>query len=380
MRNADGARTITDSVAVSRREVTTSSPGSPVLVAGAGRSHAGAAGERGGGGVGRRGSGAAGVGRVGEDGGMVEFVVQAEPRDAGGWLEVARRAERAGFAALLVADHPGTGASPFVALAAAAAVTSTIKLGSYVVNAGVREPLLLAADVATLDVVSGGRALLGVGAGHTPAEWDAVGRVRPEVRRRVNRCIAVADATTRLLAGEPVTVATPELTMVNAGLTAPRPVQDRVPLLVGGANSQLLRWAGGHADIVGLTGLGRTKADGHRHEARWRLADIDAQVGQVHSGARAAAHPARAGGPVLEALVQQVAVTDDPAAVLSGYAERLGMDVAELREVPFLLVGSASEIVAGVRRHRDRWGITRFAVREEALADLAPLLPELTAV
>ena len=298
---------------------------------------------------------------------MADFALQAQPTDAADWLDLARRAEAAGFDTLLAADHPGACAAPFVALAAAAAVTTTLKLGSYVSNAAVREPILLAADVATLDVVSGGRAVLGLGAGHTPAEWDAIGQIRPDVRGRVERCIAVATATTRLLAGERVTVATPELTMLNARLEAPRPVQERIPLLVGTANSRLLRWAGEHADIVGLTGFGRTKVDGHQHEARWRLADIDAQTGLAHEG----------GDATLEALVQLVEVTDDAEGVLAERAERLGMSLDELRQVPFLLVGTADEIVAAVRGHRERWGITRYAVRRPGLDALGPLLPRL---
>jgi hypothetical protein len=119
--------------------------------------------------------------RVGHAALMVSFSVQASPADTDGWLRLAARCEAAGFDALLVADHPGSDASAFVALAAAAAVTSTIGLGSYVSNAAVREPILLATDVATLDVVSNGRARLGIGAGHTPAEWHAIGRQRPDV-------------------------------------------------------------------------------------------------------------------------------------------------------------------------------------------------------
>jgi probable F420-dependent oxidoreductase len=295
---------------------------------------------------------------------MADFSLQVQPVDAAGWLDTARRAEAAGFDTLLAADHPGSCAAPFVALAAAAAVTSRIKLGSYVSNAGVREPILLAADVATLDVVSGGRARLGLGAGHTPAEWDAVGQVRPDVRGRVERCIAVAEATRRLLAGERVTVATPELTMLNAELAAPRPVQERIPLTLGTANSRLLRWAAEHADVVGLTGFGRTLADGHAHDARWRPAEIDAQA-------------ALAGGKPLEALVQRVEITDDAGAALAEDAARLAMSVGELREVPFLLVGTADEIVAAVRGHRERWGISRYVVRRDALDKLGPLLPRL---
>ncbi|GGQ64595.1 LLM class flavin-dependent oxidoreductase [Couchioplanes azureus] len=301
---------------------------------------------------------------------MADFALQVQPLDAREWLETARRAEAAGFDTLLAADHPGSCASPFVALAAAAAVTHEIKLGSYVANAGVREPMLLAADVATLDVISGGRAVLGIGAGHTPSEWDAVGRVRPGVRGRADRCIAVAEATVRLLAGEKVTVAEPGLTMLDAFLDKPRPVQERIPLLVGTANSRLLRWAGARADIVGLTGFGRTRSDGHQHEARWRLADIDAQVALAREG----------GDAVLEALVQHVEITDDAPAVLGEHAARLGMSVGELREVPFMLVGTEQEIAAAVHRNRERWGIARYAVRRNALDVLAPLLPALAAV
>jgi len=295
---------------------------------------------------------------------MATFALQVQPENAAEWVDTARRAEAAGFETLYVADHPGSCAAPFVALAAAAAVTTTIRLGSYVSNAGVREPILLACDVATLDVVSGGRAILGLGAGHTPAEWAAVGKVRPDVRGRVDRFIAVAEATARLLAGEKVTVDVPELTMLTAALEKPARVQEKIPLLFGGGNTKLLRWAAAHADLIGLSGLGRTLADGHTHEARWRPDEIDAQV-------------ELADGKPIEALVQQVEVTDDAGAVYAAKAEELGMAESELRVAPYLLIGTEDEIVAAVREHARRWGITRFAVRRNALDLLGPLLPRL---
>ena len=112
----------------------------------------------------------------------ITFALQAGLRDAVTWATLARKAEKARFEAFLVADHPGVTASPFVALATAAAATSKITLGTYVVNAGVRDPLQIATDVATLDVVSGGRAQLGIGAGHTPAEWTMTGAPYPSPR------------------------------------------------------------------------------------------------------------------------------------------------------------------------------------------------------
>ncbi|MGC5018235.1 LLM class flavin-dependent oxidoreductase [Micromonospora sp. DT47] len=303
---------------------------------------------------------------------MTTFSLQATPTDAASWLDLARRAEVAGFDALLAADHPGDVTSPFVALAAAASATSTIGLGSYVSNLGVREPMLLATDVATLDVVSAGRARLGVGAGHTPAEWHAVGRERPDVAGRVRRCLAVAEAVRALLDGDEVTVDSPELTVRAARLTAPRPVQRRIPLTMGTANSTLLRWAGAHADVVGLSGFGRTLADGHTHEARWRADQIEAQLACVAAGAAGRDDP-----PALEALVQRVVVTDDAEAAAAEHARGNGMSVAELLATPFVLIGTEDEIVAAVAEHERRWGVTRFVVRKDALEPLAPVLARL---
>jgi probable F420-dependent oxidoreductase len=290
------------------------------------------------------------------------FSVQAQPADAASWLQLAIRCEQAGFDTLQAADHPGSCAAPSVALAAAAAVTSRIRLGAYVSNAGVREPIHLAADVATLDVVSGGRARLGLGAGHTPAEWQAIGKDRPGVRGRVDRCLAVVEAVIALLKGKTVTRHEPLLEMVEARLEAPRPVQERIPLTIGTANSRILRWAGEHADVVGLSGLGRTLADGHRHEARWRTDQVDQQVAQVVAGAAGRAQP-----PALEALVQIVEVTDDAEAAAVPHAQRLGMPVAELLEAPFVMIGTGEEIRAAFARQEKRWGISRYAVRANTI-------------
>jgi probable F420-dependent oxidoreductase len=300
------------------------------------------------------------------------FSVQASPSQAGSWLRLARQCEAAGFDALLTVDHPGSAPSPFVALAAAAAVTSTLGLGSYVSNAGIREPVLLAADVATLDLLSGGRARLGLGAGHTRGEWLAVGRERPGVQARVRRCLAVAQAVRELLDGKEVTVDTGELA-ARAALAGPRPVQKRIPLTIGAANSQLLRWAGAHADVVGLTGFGRTLADGHTHQARWRAQDIEAQLAHIAAGAAGRDQP-----PPLEALVQEVCITSNAEAAAKDTARRLNLSVPELLATPFVLIGTQNEIASAITQHQRRWGITRYVVREDALEPLMPIMPRLT--
>src|SRR5438874_2042424 len=126
-------------------------------------------------------------------------------RDSAGWLDLARKVEGCGFDALYVADHPGVTASPFASLVAAALVSSTLKLGPYVCNSGVRDPVQLAGEAATVDVLSNGRFVLGLGAGHTPVEWTMEGRDYPSGGARVTRLGEMVEVITRLLCGEVVT-------------------------------------------------------------------------------------------------------------------------------------------------------------------------------
>lgn len=292
----------------------------------------------------------------------IHVSLQASPEFGRSWTELARRCEDAGLRALLVSDHPGSGPSPFVALAAAASVTTTLRLGSYVLNAGVRDPLLIAADVATLDVVSDGRAEVGIGGGHTPAEWEMTGRTRPPAAQRVQHLMTVGAAVRALLDGESVLADTLGA-LRDVTLDEPRPVQERIPLLIGGNNPELLAWAGQHADAVGLSGLGRTLPDGHRHTVSWSTARTDQTITAVRSGA------ARGGRevPPLEALVQMVSVTNDRPSAVAAFADDFQLSVDDALAAPYLWIGTTQQIVEQLHAARERWGITRWVVRADAL-------------
>jgi alkanesulfonate monooxygenase SsuD/methylene tetrahydromethanopterin reductase-like flavin-dependent oxidoreductase (luciferase family) len=189
-----------------------------------------------------------------------------------------------------------------------------------------------------------------------------LGEKRPDVAGRVRRFLAVAEACRALLAGETVTVDGPEIRAYQARLTAPRTVQRRVPFTFGGGNTAMLRWAGAHADVVGLSGLGRTLPDGHRHEARWSGADIDRQVDLIEQGAAG-----RVDAPAREALVQMVEVTDDAEGAAHEIAQRLHCDAATVLAAPYAWIGTVEEIRAATADHERRWGITRYVVREAYL-------------
>ena len=247
---------------------------------------------------------------------MVHVSVQGHFVDRTQWVQLAKAVDRSGFDSFYVADHPGSSAAPFVALAAAATVTHRVRLGTCVLNAGLWDPMTLAAELATLNALSGGRAVFGVGAGHTPMEWEMVGLDFPGAGRRVGRLIELVDAVRRLLAGGSVTTSGANFGLREAILRKPGPVQGSIPLMVGGNGARVLSFAAEQADIVGVTGLGKTLSDGHSHEADWSTSALDRSFGIVDSAAkRVGRHPD------IEALVQHVEITDDPQRAANGIAE-----------------------------------------------------------
>ena len=292
----------------------------------------------------------------------IAISVQAAPRDAASWLALAARLEAQAFESLLIGDHPGSGAAPWPALGAAAAVTTRLRLGAYVLQAGVRDPVHTAADAATLDLLAPGRVLLGVGAGHTFAEWEVSGHARPSAGDRAGRLAEFVDVVARLLAGETVTFDGRYLRLVEARLDD-LPVAGRVRLVVGGGHPQILRAAARRAAVVALSGLGRTLPDGHRHEVRWTRAHLDATLDVVRTESQQLGTT-----PEIEALVQVVTVTDNRTEALAELAQRVpGATADELGRTPFVLVGSVEQMAAQLISQAEELGITRYVVREPAI-------------
>ena len=295
--------------------------------------------------------------------------VEAAPVDLSSWLSLARRLESSSFHGLLVGDHPGSGASPWPALGSAAAVTRTLRLGTYVVQAGVREPVHVAADAATLDILAPGRVQLGVGAGHTSREWADIGHERPSPRQRAERLVEFVEAVAALLRGQTVTREGGHVTLRESRLEG-LPVGQRVRLSVGGGHPLILRTAARHADVVALSGLGRTLPDGHHHEVRWSRANLDRQLRIVREEAQLTGN-----SPDIEALVQVVDVTENRTAAIEALAARIpGATAQDLAHTPFLLIGTREEMAAQMLKQAEELGITRYVIREAAVPALERVL------
>ena len=263
-----------------------------------------------------------------------------------------------GFDAVLAADHVGPGWAPMPMLATIAALTRRVRLGTLVLNNDMRNPVQLAWEASTIDRLSGGRFELGLGAGHTPSEYEATGLERSAPADRKRRLAESVEIVRALVDGEAVDHDGEHYRVDGARID--RALQERLPILVGGNGAGLLGHAGRHADIVGLQGLGRTREDGHSHEVTWSTRHLDEQIAQVRAGAGA-----RFDDVEFNALVQVVQITDERDAALARVVERVaGLTMDDAESTPYLLIGTADEFVGHMMACNERWGISYFAVRD----------------
>src|SRR5690349_15892452 len=123
------------------------------------------------------------------------------------WLASARRAEELGYATLVVPDHYVNPITPTPVLAAAAAVTTRLRVGTLVYDNDFRHPALVAKDAATLDLLSGGRFELGIGAGWHRGEYEQIALPFDPPAVRIDRLAEGVQIIKRLFGEEPVTFA-----------------------------------------------------------------------------------------------------------------------------------------------------------------------------
>jgi probable F420-dependent oxidoreductase len=122
------------------------------------------------------------------------------------WVSTARQVEDLGFSTLTVADHLVDGCiSPFAALGVAAEGTSTLRIGTLVLNNDLRHPAVVARETLALDSLSGGRIELGLGAGHGFPEYESTGIRFDDGATRVARLAEAIEVLDGLLRGQDIT-------------------------------------------------------------------------------------------------------------------------------------------------------------------------------
>jgi probable F420-dependent oxidoreductase len=269
--------------------------------------------------------------------------------------EYARHVEALGYEELYSYDHVGA-VDPFVPLIPAALATQRLRVGPLVLNNEFHHPALLARTAATVDRMTGGRLVLGLGTGYAQDEHDAIGLELRAPGPRVTRFGESVEIVRRLLDDDAAHLVGAHSNVALDGLGV-RPVQDHIPMLIGGFGRRVVSVAARFADIFQFTGLsdnpdGTVAAGGFALEqvierARWLTDDAAEHDVAIERSS----------------LVQMVAIDGDVPSE-DDIAQRFEVDGAIIADSPFVLAGSLDQLVDKLERIRVATGISHYVIRE----------------
>jgi probable F420-dependent oxidoreductase len=290
--------------------------------------------------------------------------------------EKARRAEAVGFHALVVPDHLIAQLSPIPAMTAIAAATERLRVSAFVFNNDLRHPAVLAQDLASLDLLSGGRLDVAIGAGWNKPEYDAIGLPFDPTPVRQARLEEAVTVLKGCFGDGPFSFRGEHYTITDYD-ARPKPVQKpHPPFLIGGGGRRTLTLAGREADIVGLA-----PRIGKDRKVDARSLTFEATVEKIGWVREAAGE--RFDRLEFNAYPSSwpITVTDDlhgeARKVIDSLKERTGVELteAEVLDSPHLFIGSIDRFVEKIEGLRERLGISSFMVGE--MDELLPVVERL---
>jgi probable F420-dependent oxidoreductase len=289
------------------------------------------------------------------------------------WADQARKAEGLGYSTLLIPDHFGDQLAPMPALMAAADATSALRVGALVFDNDYRHPLMLAKEAATLDLLSGGRLELGLGAGWMRTDYEQSGMAYDPPAVRVDRFAeGVAVIAGLLESDEPFSFSGKHYTIADHTLL-PRPVQrPRPPLILGGGGRRVLTIAGEWADIVSINvdlraGTGGVEAapNASPDATRRKIAWVKEAAGKRFDDIE------------LNCLIGFAIITDDRQKIIDSMAPTFGIDPSDAVHVPLALIGTLDEMAEELQWRREEYGISYFSIEAGCWESLAPVVSRL---
>ena len=291
--------------------------------------------------------------------------------DAAEWAATARRVEDLGYDVLTMADHLDSPTAPIASLVAAANATTTLRLGTAVLANDFRHPAVLAAELATLDALSGGRLEWGLGAGWQTTDYEQTGIALDRPGERIDRLAEAVQIIKGLFGEEPVTFAGEHYT-INGLNGLPKPIQTPPPLLIGGGGRRVLTLAAREADIVGINISLATGVIDARVGPNATAQATDDKVGWIREAAGS-----RFDALDLQVRVHLAAISDDPQGFAEVMGPALGIEPDQAMQTPHALVGSVEQCVEMLLERRERWGINMVTWGGDQMVEMAPVVEAL---
>ena len=297
------------------------------------------------------------------------FAVQTSTApDAAAWRARARQIEDLGYSTLYVPDHFIDQWGPLVALTVAAEATTTLNVGALVFDNDYRHPVVLAKEVATLDLISGGRVEFGLGAGWMRTDYEQSGIAYDEPAVRIDRLEEALAVYEQLWRG-PATFSGEHYQVAGA---VAEPSTSAPKLVIGGGGKRVLGLAARHADIVGVNPSLRSGAVDEA-TARSAVAELfDQRVTWIREAAGD-----RFDDLELQVLTFVVAVGGDRDEVARMLAPGLGISEEQARDVPIALVGDVDAICDQLLERRERWGFSYWVVHDPEMEAFAEVVARL---
>lgn len=294
------------------------------------------------------------------------------PADREGWRALARKVEDLGWSTLTIADHFDEALAPMPGLMAAADATSTLRLGTMVLGNDYRHPVVVAKEAATLDVLTGGRFELGLGAGWMTVDYEAAGIPLDRPGRRIDRLAEAVDVLKGLWAPGPFRYDGEHYCITDLDGRPEPHTPGGPPLVIGGGGERVLRLAGRTAEVVALNVNLKAGVIDERAFPDGTPAATDRKVAWVRDAAGA-----RADALELQVRVHLAMVTDDRDAVVEELAPGFGLTPDEARATPHALIGSVEQICDQLLAQRERWGISYLGLSADQLDAFAPVIARL---
>jgi probable F420-dependent oxidoreductase len=270
----------------------------------------------------------------------------------------ARRAEDIGIDVLVRSDHLLEQYGPLTVLATVAAATERVRVGTFVLNVDLRHPAVLAQELASLDVLSGGRLEVAMGAGWNQPEYAAMGIPFDPVPTRVSRLAEAVTVVKSCFADGPFSYAGEHYRITDHD-GYPKPVQQpHPPLFLGGGGRRTLRLAAREADIVGLAPRPGDPRSFTAAATEEKIGWVREAAGERFDTLELNVYPS--GGPVI--------VTNDARGEAARRADLIRrqsgveLTVAEVLESPHVFIGSVDGLAEKCRELRDRFGITSIMI------------------